>query len=195
MIRRLTRSCHAAPNTHAAQPGATSARLGGILIVLVLGFLAAHTQALPSDRDQPIHIESDRAERDGRQGITVYQGDVRLRQGSLRIAADRLEVRTDADNEVQEVIAEGEPAEFEQQPNEGDELVRAQAHRVHYRVAQEQLELTTNAWLRQGEASMTGNRIDYDIASDRVEAEGDVGTDRPRIEMVLPPRNRNPQQD
>ena len=44
---------------------------------------------LPSDREQPIHISADKALRDEKKGITVYQGNVEMNQGSLRIEAVR----------------------------------------------------------------------------------------------------------
>jgi len=177
--------------------GLTKIARRGLALLLAASLAGAATgaMALEDDREQPIHIESDRAQRDGRQGITVYEGDVRLRQGSMRIRADRLEIRTDANNEVLEVIAEGRPAQFEQQPNPNEPPVDAEARRIHYRVSEDKLELTTQARLKQGEATMTGNRIDYNIASELVTAEGDASSDRPRIEMVIPPRRERSQQD
>lgn len=163
--------------------------------LLLAGLLAGPTSALADDRDQPIHIESDRAERDGRQGITIYEGDVRLRQGSMRIHADRLTVHTDGNNQVQEVLAEGRPAQFEQRPSADDEPIQAEAFSIRYQVTAEQLELTTNAWLEQGSATLRGNRIDYDMARELMRAEGEPDTERPRIEMVIPPRSQRPQQD
>jgi len=173
----------------------TARRALALLLTAALATIAASALALPDDRDQPIHIESDRAQRDGREGITIYEGDVRLRQGTMRIRADRLEIRTDANNEVLEVIAEGQPAQFEQQPNPDEPPVDAEARRIHYRVSEDKLELTTQARLKQGEATMTGNRIDYNIATELVTAEGDATSDRPRIEMVIPPRRERSQQD
>lgn len=168
--------------------------LTGALALLIALFVAAGpVHALPDDRDQPIRIESDRAERDGRQGVTIYEGDVKLSQGSLQISAERLTVHTDTDNQVVEVLAEGSPAHFEQQPEADDEPVTAQASRIHYHVADEQLELVTNARLEQGATTMSGNRIDYDMVQEVMKAEGDASTDQPRIEMVIPPRSQRPE--
>lgn len=166
-----------------------------LLLTVLLCFTALPALALPGDREQPIYIESDRAERDGRQGITTYEGDVRLRQGSLRIEAERLTVHTDENDEVQRVLAEGSPAHFKQQPEAEEKPVSAEAYRIDYQVEQQVLELTTSALLEQGDATMRGNRIDYDIAKELVKAEGDAETDSPRIRMVLPPKNERPEQD
>lgn len=165
------------------------------LLPLLGALLAPGASALPDDRQQPIYIESDRAERDGLKGIMIYEGDVRLRQGSLNIRAERLVVHTDANQQVERVLAEGTPAHFEQQPEADEQPIAAQAHRIRYSVAQEQLELQTNARIEQGNATMSGNRIDYDMASEVLKAEGDTSTDQPRIEMVLPPQSDRPAQD
>ncbi|WP_347332792.1 lipopolysaccharide transport periplasmic protein LptA [Marinimicrobium locisalis] len=168
----------------------------GLTLIACLGaFLAPSAHALPEDREQPIYIESDRAERDGLNGVTTYEGDVRLRQGSLNIRAERLTVHTGEDNQVKRVIAEGSPAHFEQKPNAEDPPIAAQALTIRYEVDREQLKLLRNAWMEQGEATMSGNRIDYDIASEVLKAEGDSDSERPRIEMVLPPQNDRSSQD
>lgn len=168
----------------------------GLTLIACLGaFLAPSVHALPEDREQPIYIESDRAERDGLNGVTTYEGDVRLRQGSLNIRAERLTVHTGEDNQVKRVIAEGSPAHFEQKPNAEDPPIAAQALTIRYEVDQEQLKLLRNAWMEQGEATMSGNRIDYDITSEVLKAEGDSDSERPRIEMVLPPQNDRSSQD
>lgn len=164
-----------------------------LALALVLALLAPGALALPGDREQPIRIESDRAQRDGQRGVTVYEGDVELRQGSLHIQADRLTIHTDADNRVQRVEAQGAPARFEQQPEPDKPPVHARAQRIDYHADSDLLELIDNARLEQGEASMAGDRIDYNIASEQLQAEGD--DDSPRIEIVLPPQSERGKED
>ncbi|MGD8174621.1 lipopolysaccharide transport periplasmic protein LptA [Marinimicrobium sp. ARAG 43.8] len=167
-----------------------------LLSVTAISLLATpFAQALPDDQNQPIHIESNRAQRDGQKGLMIYEGDVRLRQGSLKIRAEKLTVHTDTTNQVQRVVAEGGPAYFEQQPEAGDAPIAAEANTIDYHVSEEQLKLITNAWLEQGTATMSGNRIDYNMATELLNAEGDSESDRPRIEMVLPPQNQSSPQD
>lgn len=165
------------------------------LFTLLGALLAPGAAALPDDQQQPIYIESDRAERDGQKGIMRYEGDVRLRQGSLNIRAESLVVHTDTNRQVERVVAEGTPAHFEQQPDVDDQPVAAQANTIRYDVTSERLELQTNARIVQGNATMSGNRIDYDIASEILKAEGDTESDSPRIEMVLPPQSDRAEQD
>ena len=46
--------------------------------------------ALSSDKDQPIEIEADHAKLDDIQRVAVYQGDVVITQGSIRLNGDIL---------------------------------------------------------------------------------------------------------
>ncbi|MDQ2078272.1 lipopolysaccharide transport periplasmic protein LptA [Marinimicrobium sp. ABcell2] len=170
--------------------GDTRQWLASFVTALCLALTAGTALALPEDRDQPIHIESDRATHDQRKGLTIYEGSVQLTQGSLRIVADRITVQTDGNNQVEWVEAVGSPAHFEQRPRADEELVTARAESVRYTAGPGQVRLLRNAWLEQDGATMSGNRIDYDMEQEIVKAEGETGTDRPRIEMVIPPQSR-----
>lgn len=147
--------------------------------------------ALPEDREQPIHIQSDRATHDQRQGQTIYEGSVQLTQGTLRILADRVTIQTNDNNEVDWLEAEGSPAHFEQQPSIDEELLTARAEFVRYSAGEGQVLLLRNAWLEQDGATMSGNRIDYDMELEIVKAQGETGSAQPRIRMVIPPQKRN----
>lgn len=147
--------------------------------------------ALPEDQEQPIHIQSDRATHDQRKGRTTYEGSVELSQGTLRILADRVTIQTNGNNEVEWLEAEGTPAHFEQQPNIDEELLIARAEFVRYSTGERQVLLLRNAWLEQDGATMSGNRIDYDMELEIVKAQGDTGSAQPRIQMVIPPQNSN----
>src|SRR5690554_7907613 len=47
--------------------------------------LPAMASALPSDSEQPIHIQADTAELDDKKGTAIYRGDVVITQGTLKI--------------------------------------------------------------------------------------------------------------
>lgn len=161
-----------------------------IALPLAVASLAAF--ALPEDRHQPIHIQSDRATYDQRLGRTIYEGAVELTQGTLRILAEKLTVQTNRNNEVEWLEAEGAPAHFEQQPNIDEELLTARAKFVRYSAHDHHVLLLRDAWLEQSGATMSGNRIDYDMEREVVKAQGGTGSTQPRIQMVIPPQNVNP---
>ena len=72
--------------------------------------------SLPSDKDQPINIQSDRAEHSTRESgeVTVYSGAVIMEQGSMRLEGDIVTIYS-KDRAVNKVISTGKPAYFEQQ--------------------------------------------------------------------------------
>lgn len=165
-----------------------------LTLALLLILCSSKLQALPEDREQPIKVESDRAEHNQREGIMIYEGSVQMSQGSLVIKADKITIRFDSEDQVERVIAEGSPAYFEQKPAVDEPLVTAEARNIRYDVDLEKLQLLKDAWLKQEQSTLKGNVIDYDIANEIVKAEGQTGSEQPRIEMVLPPQNRTEQE-
>ena len=53
-----------------------------MIFALCLGFVPAALWALASDREQPITVEADGVEINDRTGVSVYKGNVVIRQGS-----------------------------------------------------------------------------------------------------------------
>ena len=64
---------------------ARSNPLATLCTALLLFLSAAPVLALPSDREQPIEVESDSASRDDSAGTLTYLGTVVIDQGSLHI--------------------------------------------------------------------------------------------------------------
>lgn len=153
-----------------------------------LALLACATAApgwtLPTDRDQPIAIASDRAERDEKTGTTIYIGTVELDQGSLHISADRLEIQMEGDR-VTRMVATGIPARVRQLPNQEDGEVRAQANTIRYLLDEEKLELIDNASIEQEGSRVASDRIDYFINEEFVKARSTSGQSG-RVHVVIP---------
>lgn len=157
-------------------------------ILLWLCFTLAHfsANALTSDRNQSISIQSDRAERDEAKGTTTYAGNVIMQQGSMRINAARVVIHNNK-SKVTRIIAEGEPATYQQKPSEAEGLVVAEAKRLEYDVSNETLHLVERAKLQQEGTQLSGNRIDYDVKSSVVKAGGNAEQNE-RVHMVIPAR-------
>lgn len=148
--------------------------------------------SLPEDSQKPILISSNSAIKDDKLGLTIYQGDVDIKQGSLNIKADKVTIYSVAE-EVTKIVAEGKPASFKQQPeiNKGDVL--AKANTIEYRVSQKKITLTTEASLDQDGSSISGDKINYDMQAARIEAAGNTksnGEDG-RINVVIPPPSQD----
>jgi lipopolysaccharide export system protein LptA len=149
------------------------------LIVVFSGLPFAF--ALPEDSQQPISISSDSAIKDNKKGITIYEGNVDMKQGTLNIKADSVQIFIE-ESEVTKIIAKGNPARFKQQPDleKGDVLARAKT--IEYSINKKTIVLTESASLDQEGSTITGDVINYDIDAARVEADSDKG----RVNVVIP---------
>ncbi|MGE8358313.1 MAG: lipopolysaccharide transport periplasmic protein LptA, partial [Microvirgula sp.] len=61
--------------------------------LIVCSALAAHAEQ--ADRSKPINIEADQASLDQQKGVTVYEGNVILTQGTSKLTAAKLTVNQD----------------------------------------------------------------------------------------------------
>ncbi len=156
---------------------------------LVLWVGTAH--ALSSDKNQPTRIVADRVDVDDQKGISIFRGNVRLTRGSIRMTADIVTVYRDNKQDLDKVIAKGNPVSYRQTPDGKKEDVVAQARNVEYHAAKDRVILLQNAKVWQGKDTFTGNRIVYDIQRDIVHAtkaptatKGDKG----RVEITIQPK-------
>jgi lipopolysaccharide export system protein LptA len=157
------------------------------LALVLLLVLAGPGVALEEDRQQPIQIESNQAERDEKAGTTIYIGNVELVQGSLKMLADRLEIYTAKGNQLERIVAYGNPAYVEQKPEPDKPLVKARGDIIRYLVKEERLQLEKNASIDQDGAIVNSNIIDYFIKDEVVKASGS----EKRVRVVIPPRSEN----
>lgn len=142
------------------------------LTVLAATLLLAvgNAVALPEDREQPIHITANKALRDEKQGFTVYEGQVRMQQGSLRIAARRITVFHQVE-EADRILAEGNPARMQQQPEANEALMKARADTIEYFKGEERVLLRSNATIEQDGSKVTGESIEYFIDKQLIRAD------------------------
>ena len=148
------------------------------------------SQALPADRGKTIEIESDTASIDNKNGVSIYQGNVIMVQGSTLLKGDTVTIYNDKNGKALKVISAGQRAYFEElQKNK--ERLKAWGETINYNVANDNIQIFINAELHQGEDIFKGDKIDYDIqrktevASGSPEKNGIKG----RIKMVIQPRS------
>lgn len=167
------------------------------LLLLLTSTLAVNAVALPEDRDQPIEIRAEQVEIDDEAGIAVYEGEVRLDQGSLRVLAHRLTIHT-RDQSVTRIVAEGipdgEPARYRQTPELDAAPIQAHARTITYIAAEQRVELEGSAHLRQQDDTFAGDRIAYDIRDRRIAASGGRGGE-PVTMTIQPGRRSDPPAD
>lgn len=163
-------------------------RLLAISLITALQLPISSALALPDDRAQAINIESDRASRNDKTGLTVYEGSVELNQGSIKIHADKITVHS-TKNQVSRIVCTGEPAHYQQQPEPDSALVIARANTIEYHLDRDTITLRKNASLDQKGAILKGEIINYDLKKELIEARGDEQGSG-RIQMVIPPNQQ-----
>ncbi len=100
-------------------------------------------------------------------GFSRYEGNVKLVQGSLVIRGEII-LLYHKDGLVDKVVIDGEPASFQQMPDKGDATILSQAHKMEYFAKQSRLFLFDAAKVTQGNNSLTGEKIEYDIVNSTV---------------------------
>jgi lipopolysaccharide export system protein LptA len=174
------------------------------LLLAALSLASPAARAEKADSRLPMEIRADRSgSADLLHQVSRFEGHVVITQGTLRIQAERVEVRQTPDGFYQ-ATAWGSPAapvRYRQKREGVDEYVEGQAQRVEFDGKSEVLRLIGDALVRRvaGERTLdeiTGARITWNHASEQFSAEGGSssagaggsGGDT-RVRAVLAPRS------
>lgn len=131
-------------------------------VILLSGSLNAF--ALQSDREQPISIEADQGSLDQKNQVTVFKGNVVIKQGTLNIRAESASVSQDKQGN-QTMVATGSPARFSQEvENRG--VVNGEGAKAEYNSATNVVKLMGKAkvW-RDGDVAQ-GEAISYNTQTE-----------------------------
>ena len=165
-------------------------------LILSLGAAlgSAAAWALPLDRAQPIRIQADTAELDDKQGVAVYRGDVIITQGTLKITGDTVTITQTASGDIDVFTSVGNLAYYEQKPDVDKDIVKAYGKTIQYFASNERIVLIDQAKVIQEGNTFEGEKIVYDTRRQIVNAGratgSNVSTPRPRIDMVIQPKNK-----
>src|SRR5262245_3302651 len=183
------------------------------LAALLLALAAAGAGA--QEREQlPIQLKASSLNFDSQKGVveygagTITQGDIRISadhavtsgvdfqdskwqfSGTVRIsmpesslASDTAEVRF-AGGAIQSAAITGAPATFEQKRKE--ELAQGRASRIDYDLRRGTVELDGDAWLSDGKTEITGEKLVYSTANQRV-------VSREQVLITIQPGERAPE--
>lgn len=153
--------------------------------------------ALPNDRDQPIHIQSDDAQLDDKQGVAVYTGGVVITQGSMKITGNKVTVTRTSSGDVDVFTAVGNLAYYEQKPAVDKPIVQAYGVTIQYFASQNRIVLIDKAKVINDGNTSEGEKIVYDTVRQVVNAGRATGSKvtapRPRIDMVIQPKKKTDQ--
>lgn len=140
---------------------------------LVTCFLCVYSLiagALSTDKDQPIEVEADYAELDDEKGVTIYEGNVIVTQGSMRINGDKMTVTYNEDDDLDTLIVTGLPAHYQQMPDDSEVPDEAEALQMEYHSLKNLIVLINEALVKQEGLRFSGNRIEYDTEKSKVYA-------------------------
>jgi len=163
-----------------------------ILCLALLTSVATPLAAQSDDASQPIRIQANAATLDDNKNLAVYTGNVIITQGSMRLTGSRVTLTLDNNGEAQKLVSTGSPATFRQTPPDG-KRVDARALTIEYHADTERVILIQDAFLEQAGNTFQGQRVNYDIQRQIVDAgraTSDDGESAERIEIVIQPRKR-----
>jgi lipopolysaccharide export system protein LptA len=149
--------------------------------------------ALSTDKDQPIEIEADSAELDDKKSVTIYEGNVVVTQGSIRMTGDHMTVHYTKNNDLDTVVVNGKPATYRQLPDNSDIYDESEALQMEYYKSKNLIVLINKAKVKQKDVRFSGDHIEYDTELSRIKARGSVtagGTSATEEGGVEPPKGR-----
>lgn len=128
--------------------------------------------ALSSDRDQAAQIEADETEINFKTGTRVLTDNVLVVQGTLRVKADNLVANYNKQGELIKAIADGSLARFKQRPDDQPDDVEGWAKKIIIDYPSNTITLIGKAALKQGGSTARGNKIVYNMATDKLKIMG-----------------------
>ena len=158
------------------------------IILLIAIFFTTFAFALSQDAKQPIEIEAESVIVDEASGFNEFSGNAEVRQGSLLMTAELIQVQTNIDG-VETMKATGtvgKPAKYIQSQENQARFIEATATLITYDVNEGMIFLVGNAYLIQGFDSFSGDKLTYDINNDKVIVKGsEDGTKRVKFKIDL----------
>ena len=159
---------------------------------LVLALFCSAALAEKADRAKPTQVEANRMSADDARRMNIFEGNVVVTRGTIRVLADRLVVRQDSEgNQVS--TATGEPVRFRQRqdakpPATQGEWMDGEARRIEIDDAGGKVELYESARVNRGGDEVTGDYIFVDQASDFFSVSSGKGEPGGRVKAVIQPK-------
>lgn len=160
--------------------------LASLAVMTCLVLPASSVMARESDLEQPIDVSADRSEYDDKAGTQKLIGNVEIRQGTMRITADSIAITLE-NNALARIDGKGSPIRFEQE-NEAGELMKGEAGEINYNAIEGTLVLSGEATLSQPKRNLKSERIEFNVRTQKVSAEGSKDTGRVTIRIEAPKR-------
>jgi lipopolysaccharide export system protein LptA len=165
--------------------------IAALTLVVIVLLAPAQSYAERADRKEKVNINSIVFEGDQGKGIYKLSQNVTVTQGTLRITADRADIRTTAEEQYFAVLT-AKPVCFRQRTDNGN-WAQGVAERVEYESARGIVELFGNAVLFVGDDETRANYIVYNTQAGTYEARDskDKKAAGKGVTFVLQPREKD----
>ena len=142
-----------------------------LLLVAAALAMAPPARAEKGDREKEIQVLADRLSADDTKKEAVYEGNVVITQGTMRITSAKIVVREDPEG-YRKYVATGNPVTFRQKRDKVDDWIDGSAERAEFDDRTDQLRLFNGAKLKSSQGELTGDFISYDRAKEFFEVTG-----------------------
>ena len=161
-------------------------------LACALFILSTPAFAEKADRDKPTQVEANKMSADDVRRLNVFEGDVVVTKGTIRLTAERLVVRQDAEG-FQLATATGKPARFRQRqdakPGEKEGIwVEGEALRIELDDRSQKIELFDKARVNRGGDEVAGDYIFVDQRSDFYQVSSGKGPAKGRVKAIIQPK-------
>jgi len=154
------------------------------IALLIMNTLSISAHAHPKNLTKTIYFESDTLLYNNETKQGIYQGHVKLTQGSGVLTADYVTSYSDQKGQIIKVVATGNPARYRALvfPNR-PELI-ATGNTIYYYPQKDWLEAIGNAEIVQGQNHVKGPQINYDFKNKTV---GSPISKEGHTQIIIPP--------
>ena len=140
------------------------------LCTLALALCSVHAAAEQADSTKPTQIEANKMQADDVRRLTIFEGNVVVKRGTLKIDADRIVVHQDAEG-YQHSTATGNPVRFRQRldpkpPATEGGWMEGEAKRIEMDDRSGKIELFDAARVNRAGDEVAGNYILVDQRAD-----------------------------
>jgi lipopolysaccharide export system protein LptA len=160
--------------------------------LLAVALSAVPAWAEKADREKEIVVGADRLTADDANRVSTFDGNVIITQGTMRMTANKVTVREDAQRHKY-YVANGEPVTFRQKRDNVDEYVEGFAQRAEFDDRNDVLKLFSKARVKSNQNEITGDFISYDMGREVAEVLGAPPGQKPpagsRVKVtIIPPK-------
>lgn len=167
-------------------------RLVGPLVAVLSILVPLTVSAEKADTDQPLQIESDRMSANDLTKEAMFEGDVVLTKGTIRMTAERIVVK-EQEKGSHHAVATGNPVRFRQRMDAKDGKepvwVEGEAQRIEYDERTEKVELFDKARVDRAGDEVRGDYILYDQRTEFFSVRGGKGPSSGRVRAIIQPKS------